>query len=181
MLLAVGTGWYVGRPQERVEVPTVDPAGADREVVAAIETASTEVHRSPRSPAAWGQLGKVLVAHSYYDEANTCFIRAQELDPRDPRWPYLHGLTLRFSDTDRAIAQIQRAVQLQGDAPAMRLRLAEALLEQGRLDEAEEQYRRLLDLDPGNPRGFLGLGRLAYQRGDMRTSREHLDKRPPVL
>jgi tetratricopeptide (TPR) repeat protein len=173
-MAAAGTGWYLWRPKATVEVPTVDPAGAEPEVIAAIKAASAGVRRSPRSAAAWGRLGKVFFAHAYYDEAGTCFARAEELEPKDARWPYLYGMVLYATDTDGGIASFRRAVRLKGDSPGLRLRLAEALLSQGRLDAAEEQYRWLLDLDPDNPRGYLGLGRLAYRRGDLKTCRKYL-------
>src|SRR5262249_56660528 len=133
---------------EKVEPPTVDPASAEPEVLAAIEAAREQVRRSPGSPAAWGQLGQVLLAHYYTDEANLCFTRAEVLEPNEARWAYLHGLTRMDSDTTEAITHWQRAVQLRGDVPAMRLRLAEALLRQGRLAAPPDQYRRLPPLDP---------------------------------
>jgi tetratricopeptide (TPR) repeat protein len=88
----------------------------------------------------------------------------------------LYGLTLQFSDTEAAIAQFQRAVQLDGDQPAMRLRLAETLLSQSRFDEAEDEYRRLLTLEPLNPRGLLGLARLACRRGDLADGRAYVQR-----
>ncbi|HEV3024739.1 MAG TPA: tetratricopeptide repeat protein, partial [Pirellulales bacterium] len=175
-LLAAGTGWYYWRLRETVSPPTIDLAGADPEVGAAIASADDAVRQSPRSVAAWGKLGEVLSAHYYDNEARVCFIRANQLDPKDARWPYLTGLTFLSSDTDAAISQYQRAVQLQSDSPAMRLRLAEALLSQDRLEEAADQFRELLALEPLNPRAQLGLGRLAYMRGDLTASREHLGR-----
>jgi tetratricopeptide (TPR) repeat protein len=173
-LLTAGAGWHFWPWRKTVDPPTIDQADADPEVAEAIEAARIEVRQSPRSAVAWGKLGQVFVAHNYDDQAIICFSQAEDLDTKEARWPYLHGLTLQFSDSESAIIQFQRAVQLQGNAPAMRLRLAEALLSQARLDEAEEQFQRLLALEPGNPRGYLGLGRLAYLRGDPQTSRDFL-------
>jgi cytochrome c-type biogenesis protein CcmH/NrfG len=173
-LVTAGAGWHFWPWRKTVEPPTIDQGDADPEVVEAIEAARMEVRQSPRSTAAWGKLGQVFVAHNYDDRAIICFSQAEDLDAKEARWPYLHGLTLLFSDTESAIIRFQCAVQLQGNSPAMRLRLAEALLSQARLDEAEEQFQRLLALEPGNPRGYLGLGRLAYLREDPQTSRDFL-------
>jgi tetratricopeptide (TPR) repeat protein len=172
--VGAGVGWYVWRSKGKAEPPAVDLAGADPEVAAAIDSAREEVRRSPRSAAAWGKLGKVLAAHSYHEAAGTCFTEAERLDPHEVRWPYFHGLTLVFSDTGAAVDQFQRAVRLGGDEPAIRLRLAEALERQGRLDETEEQLRSLLKDENLGPRARLGLGRLAYQRGDLQTARAWL-------
>lgn len=176
LLLAASVGgWYAWRQRDRVEPPTIDPATAEPEVAEAITAAHANVLRSPDA-ASWGQYGKVLVAYHYDDEANFCFAQAERLDPKEARWPYLQGMTLLFSDTDRAIACFERAVRLDKTKPAMQLRLAETLLSQGRLDEALEHYRRLLELDPGNPRGSLGLSRLTYLHGDLKASRDYLGR-----
>jgi tetratricopeptide (TPR) repeat protein len=172
--MAGGVGWYVWRSMGKVEPPAVELAAADPEVAAAIESARDEVRRSPRSAAAWGKLGKVLAAHRYLEAAGACFTEAGRLQPDEVRWPYFRGLTLAFSDSDAAVAQFQHAVQLGGDAPAVRLRLAEALEAQGRLDEAEEQFRHLLDDRALGPRAQLGLARLAYRRGDLQIARNYL-------
>jgi tetratricopeptide (TPR) repeat protein len=181
VIVAVGmgaatAGWRYWRLREAPAPPTIDRTGADPEVAEAVDQAADAVRKSPRSAATWGKLGELLVAHNYDDEARVCFTQANQLEPNDARWPYLLGMTLLFSDTDAAITQFQRAVQLQDDSPAMRLRLAETLLTQARLDEAEKQFRRLLSLEPANPRGQLGLGRLAYQRGDLAGSRDFLGR-----
>jgi tetratricopeptide (TPR) repeat protein len=47
----------------------------------------------------------------------------------------------------------------------VRLPLAETLLAEGRLDEAEQHFRAALRHDSANPRTHLGLARLAFARG----------------
>ncbi|MFL5242896.1 MAG: tetratricopeptide repeat protein [Gemmataceae bacterium] len=176
VMASAGAGWYFWPWQKAIGPPAIDQTQADQDVAAAIESARKEVRQSPRSGAAWGKLGQVFAAHNYDSEAITCFAQAEELDPKEARWPYMHGLTLLFSDGDSAIAHFQRAVILQGNSPAIRLRLAEALLAQARLNEAEEQFQHLLTLEPGSARGYLGLGRIAYLRGDLPSSRQLLRK-----
>ncbi len=135
-----------------------------------------EVRRSPRSAAAWGKLGKILAAHRFLEAARRCFIEAERLQPNEGRWPYFHGLTLAFSDNDGAINQFQRAIQLGNNEPAIRLRLAETLLTQGRLDEAEEQYGWLQKKTQFDPYSQIGLARIAYQRGDLQAARAYLNQ-----
>ena len=86
-----------------------------------------------RSAAAWGRLGKILLAHEFSDEARACFAQAEALDPAEPRWPYHQGTILSQGEPDAAIPKLQRAVERCGNDPdAPRLRLAEILLAQGR-------------------------------------------------
>jgi tetratricopeptide (TPR) repeat protein len=172
LLGIVGTGgwcawWILGVR----EPPTVDVAAADPEVGAAITAARSELFRAPRSPSAWGKLGKILAAHDYLPAARSCFIEAERLQSDEAHWPYFHGLMLAFSDNDAAIIQYEQALQRHGAVPTMRFRLAETLAAQGRTDEAEEQYRKLLDEPSLAARAELGLGRLACQRGDLDAAR----------
>src|SRR5439155_19466770 len=96
------------------------------------------VVESPRSALPWGRLGMVLVAHDRTAEANQCFAQAEQLDPREPRWPYFQGVALSLGAPEEALPKLQRAVELCGDAAeAPRRRLAELLLLQGRAEEAE--------------------------------------------
>ena len=41
--------------------------------------------------AAYGELGKLLMAASYFDAAEPCYFNAQTLAPADARWPYYLG------------------------------------------------------------------------------------------
>src|SRR5213079_2958398 len=119
------------------------------------------------------RLGMVLRAHDFDAEANRCFEEAERLDPREPRWPYLRGQTLVLTDPEAGILCLRRAVQCCGDSPtAPRLRLAEALLEQGRLDEAQSHLEQAARRDP---RARLAWGRLALLREDWRGALAHLE------
>src|SRR5205823_6345150 len=48
------------------------------------------------------------------------------------------------------------------------------LVGQGRLDDAADQLRRLLQKNANHPRAHLGLARLASLRGDLNEATEHL-------
>jgi protein O-GlcNAc transferase len=188
-LLAVGfwfirnhAAWY--RPEQAevavIEPPDIDLAGVDPAIVRAIEAAREGLNRSPRSAEAWGQLGKVLLAHGFYVPASTCLAQTERLDPTKVNWSYLQGIALITADPPdptAAIEQFQRAVELGGDVPdVLRLRLGEALLGQDRLEESEQQFQRVLKLNPANARAQLGLARLAVRRGDPETSRKYLER-----
>jgi tetratricopeptide (TPR) repeat protein len=187
-----------------IKLPEIELGGLDPAVIRAIEKARADVEQSPRSARAWGQLGKVLLAHDIHIPASTCLAQAERLDPAqerspylqfylkivygpkamlDPaqaRWPYLQGLALIAADPPdpgAAIEKFQRAVELGGDTPqTLRLRLGEALLGQDRLEEAEQQFLRILQLDPDNARAHLGLARVAVRRGDPTKSQGHLER-----
>ena len=166
-------GWHLWHTHTTA-VPSVNLDGADPEVSAAITKARDGVLRDPQAPAAWGQLGRVLAAHRYLEEARATFAEAERLQPDEVRWPYFQGLMLAFKDDDAAVAHFQRAVGRRGDTAAVRFRLAETLTALGRSDEADEQYRLLHSTPVLAARAKLGQARLAYQRGDLGGARERL-------
>src|SRR5205823_4710179 len=96
--LVVGGGVYWRHRSGGPQVPVIALEGVDREVAAAIQEAQDAVQRSPRSGEAWGRLGWCLVSHDYLAEGNFCLARAEELSPRDPRWPYLQAMMMRWTN-----------------------------------------------------------------------------------
>lgn len=177
MLLAVLAGISLWPRRRTVVPPLPDLTGVDPAVAALIREAHHHVVEQPASGGAWGHLGTVYLVHDFGGLASDCFTYAERLDPRQPRWPYLHGVPLLLSPHPEAgIPFLQRAVELCADRPlAPRLRLADALLEQGRLDEAQVNLERALRLQPSNHRAQLAHGRLAAQRAQWSQVLQRLE------
>ncbi|HEV3447758.1 MAG TPA: tetratricopeptide repeat protein [Gemmataceae bacterium] len=147
----------------------------DLEIIDAISQARHGVIENPLSGLAWGKLGMVLWAHDYAEQANFCLAQAERLDARDPRWPYFQGITLLQVDPETGIECLRRAVERCTDTlMTPRLRLGEALLDAGRLDDAALQLQRALELEPANVRARCDMGRLALLRQDWRGAIERL-------
>jgi tetratricopeptide (TPR) repeat protein len=167
-------GWRAWVRHEEPAPPDVPLAGVERPVAALIEGALQKVRQQPRSAAAWGFLGKALLAHSFQEQALVCLARAEKLDPQDPRWPYLQGMALLAEQPDRALPHLRRAVQLgerhDPGRTTPRLQLAEVLLAQGLYPEAEEQLRAVARQEPGNLRLRYNLGLLACARQDWKSA-----------
>jgi tetratricopeptide (TPR) repeat protein len=178
--LLAGALWYWRRDPPPAEPPLVALEDAEPEVRAAIESATAKVRREPRSAQAWGSLGKVLQAHRCDEESTVCFIEAARLDPADPRWPYLQAMQLLTIDPPEAVPLLRRAAECcerQGsDGKEVRVRLAETLFQVGQCDEASTLFEVLLANDPDNPRVRLGLGLVAYARGDDNGAVGHLNR-----
>lgn len=167
------TRWLTRRSPQP---PEPDLAEVDPDVVEAVTAARNKVRQQPNNGAVWGQLGMVFFVHDFHEEAERSFTQAERLDPADGRWPYLHGLSLILTNPDASILCLQRAVERCGDDPrAPRLRLAETLLNQGRLDEAELHLEQARKAEPDSARVQLGLGRLAVLRGQWRRALEYLE------
>jgi tetratricopeptide (TPR) repeat protein len=157
--------------------PVVDLTGVDPAVHRAVDAARTAILQNADSADAWGKLGMVLVGHAFSVEASdACLAQAERLDPRQPCWPYLQATSVITTDPEAAIRKLRRAVALcDCDPDAPRLQLGEVLLEQGRLEEAAEQFLRVLQQHPGDARASLSLGRVAFERSELSESITHLN------
>jgi tetratricopeptide (TPR) repeat protein len=180
LLVAVGggggLGWYVWRRSTAPVPPEIVTEGLDREWAEAIEKARQKIYADPYSAQAWGDLGKVLRAGQFLVEAAACFAQAERLEPNNPRWPYLQGEALRLRDNSAALAPLERAAALAGNADtvAPSLRLAEVLLALGRNEEAETHLRRALEIEPDDPAVHYDLGIVTFARNDWADSLVHL-------
>jgi tetratricopeptide (TPR) repeat protein len=168
--------WMFLRPPAPPEVTT---EGLDAEVAEVVSAARAGVVGNQRSAAAWGYLGRALLANETYPETSLlCFLEAERLDPDNPRWPYLAGLgLLNLSRQSDAVPKLERAVVLcdRSDEKnaAPRLRLAETLVALGQDEAAEAHVQNVLSTDAQNLRARYDLGMLASFRGDWEQARAH--------
>ena len=181
LVLAGGAAaaWQLLRPPPPAPPDPPMPQGIQQpEVRATIEAARQNVLQKPRSADAWGLLGMTLEAQLYEPEADRCFAEAARLDPSDPRWPYFRGLYAQKYDPAHAVPFFREALAAAGSSPeeksAVRLRLAETLLEERKLDEAEPLFQEELRLRPSEARAAYGLGLIAMARGDQAAAQKRL-------
>jgi tetratricopeptide (TPR) repeat protein len=173
-LVAAGA-WYKLRPAPPPEPPAVDLTTADFEVAQAVCDAQDAVRKTPRSARAWGRLGMVLAVQEFREAAVLALAEAERLDPAEPRWPYWVGAVLQRDDPETAVVKFQQAAE-RSHEPAVQLRLAEALLELSRFDEANALLQQAAQAEPGNARTEYDLGQLARARGDLRSAATHLQR-----
>jgi len=165
--VAGGIWWALGQraaPKTPASVPIDDPA-----VASAVAASRDAVIGRPDDAALWGRLGQTYLANGFSDPAHECFVEAARLDPEEPRWPYLEGISLLLRDPAAALACWQRAAECPG-SPARtevaRLRWAESLFQNNRGAEAEAIFRAIVNQQPQNIRAHLGLGLIAQSRND---------------
>ncbi len=130
---------------------------------------------------AFGFLGQLLHAFEKLDAAASSYETARRLDPTDIRWSYYLGLIGRVrGDYRKAIDDFRTARSLAPDDTATVLRLADALVELGRLEEARIHFERLERT--GKVRGgelaatLFGLGRIADLEGDPATAARFFER-----
>ncbi len=165
VLVVVGWIWQKYGQALPIAMPVIrlEEAGpAERQ---AIQDAQAVVRKKPRSAAAWGRLGIVLLAHNFEDAAGECFSAAQHLDPTSFRWPYYAGVCAAISDPQRALGDFARSAQLAPEDPWPRFRQAELLMDLQRLDEAERVLKTIDSPDQAH-RLLYDHVRLALLRQD---------------
>src|SRR5438067_1217542 len=84
-----------------------------------------------------GSLGRVLQAWEQWEAARQAYARAQALAPDAFEWRYLDAIVLqRLARPAEAAAELKAALARTPDYLPARLKLAEALLDAGALDES---------------------------------------------
>ncbi len=134
------------------------------------------VANARESAEAWGSLGKTFQAHGLEPEADEAYIRAEELDPADFRWPYLRAATLKNIRPEDALRTVDRASRLNPDYAPAHLLAAELLERAGDPDQGLDRYRRALQAAPDSALAELGIGRLLLRRGELEAARERLER-----
>ena len=178
-LIAVGAYFRPrqGASVELPEIPTVNLDGADPEISKVVGMARKSVEQNPRTAATWGHMGMILHAHGFSDAAQTCYQAAANLEHKTPFWPYLRGHLYQHGPggPEAALSHFQLAASRAPANSMAQLRLAETLLELGRLEEAEAEYRKTLAAAKDDPLAQLGLGKVAVARRQYREALEYLE------
>lgn len=126
--------------------------------------------------AAYGELGKLLMAARDVEFAEPYFLNAQSLAPTDRRWPYYLGHVYKSTGAlDRAAASFGRALELNDrDVPTL-IWLGEVHLLEGRDADAAPLFARAREADLNNLSARFGLGRVALARRDYKEAIAHFE------
>jgi tetratricopeptide (TPR) repeat protein len=126
--------------------------------------------------AAYGDLGKLLIAAEYLDTAESCFSNAQALAATDMRWPYYRGHVERLrNEPSKAAAFFEETLRLQPDHVPSLIWLGEMYLAQSRLDSAESLFTKALSLQPRSAMALYGQGRVALAKQNYAQAVMHLE------
>ena len=147
--------------------------------------------RDQRPDDAWnyGVIGDALIELGEYDRAFEAFDRMMSLRPSAAAYARVAYARELRGNPDGALEAMRlaagSAAPQDPEAQAWyATQLAELHLKNGRLVEADREYRRAVFLYPYYPLAMVGLGRVKVERGDSDTALEiYLDqlKRTPTL
>ena len=144
-------------------------------VAARIRDAHDELGRTPSDGTRWRHYARVLDAHGHDTEALQAYLVAAELT--DDAFPnlYLAGRLAVDEDLERGIALFEKARGLRPNDVPLLIRLGDALAIAERTDEAEQAFRRSLEIEETS-RAWLGLGRLTLRRADPADAAKYLER-----
>ncbi|MGC4085330.1 MAG: tetratricopeptide repeat protein, partial [Vicinamibacterales bacterium] len=136
--------------------------------------------RATASPAerakAYGDLADILMAATFFDEAQLCYRHAAREEPDEARWTYLLGhATLRKGDRDGAAAAFSRTIALEPAYVPALVWLGDTQLDLGRNDEAQATFASALAQSPGSAAVLFGAGRAALARGAYAEAVSYLE------
>jgi tetratricopeptide (TPR) repeat protein len=148
---------------------------------AAARAAITRVYRNaaarPSDARAAGDLGRMLQAWEQWEPAHEAYARAQALAPRVFDWQYLDAVVLqRLTRHAEATARLRQAVAISPGYLPARVKLAEALLDSGELEQSASLFQDLLREALAEPASQFGLGRIAAAQGHHETAVTHLQR-----
>jgi tetratricopeptide (TPR) repeat protein len=131
----------------------------------------------PTDVSAVGTLARTLHAWDQLGAAHETYLRAQALAPAAFEWLYLDGVALQqLARPAEAAARFDAALRHSPDYLPLRAKLAEALLDSGDLDRAQQMYEALARESAAEPVGEFGLGRIAAARLHHEAAVAHLER-----
>lgn len=132
----------------------------------AVDESMAALRAVPDGPGA-GSLGELYQANDYYDEAAACYRIALDIDPAEPKWPYLlaYLLVMKGQTGPEIDRLLDRTLELDPQYVPALLRRAENHENAGKLDAALDDYRRCLDTNSRDPYALIGVARIDIDRG----------------
>jgi tetratricopeptide (TPR) repeat protein len=174
-----------------------------------------ETAGNPKDASAWMWLGVVCLAQDKPEEAADALDNAYKLKPDDEDILYHRGrahllvsknsyarmfkvdpgswrvrrvLAQADSEADRhleAIAEYEAAIKLAPTQPGLHEELGSEYRNANKIPEAEEAFRRELEIDPNNVLARYKLGAIAIEHGDGATGKELIEaalrKKPGLI
>jgi tetratricopeptide (TPR) repeat protein len=193
-LLYLGISAATGRSDAGRLPALPNLSGASPAVVAHLREKDRAARASPRAPAEVLALCLAYHADMFFDEAERCYARAEELSPADWHVTYYRALAQGERGNVALLAtSMRRVVAAAPEFGPAWWRLGEAEFKQARYERAAEAWRRAESLPepqrtpPGgvpehvagpsvSAYSALGLARLALVRGDADQAKQILEK-----
>lgn len=157
-----------------VELPWPDLGSFEPAVVVALREGREELERSlgaatskQKRGAAYGELGRLYLAHHLLYAAEAAFLQAVAYDPKEFLWNYLLGYAQQEQGKHaEAIGPYRKALSIDPGNANTAFRLAQSELSDGRESVAKKSFESLLIRQPEHVAALAGLARIAIRQRD---------------
>ena len=176
VVIAIGIffGAFLTGCQRTLSVPSPNMTGLSAAIKKAFSDGKEGVVSQPKSPAAWGHLGKLYMAHDFANEAMTCFQQASKLEKQDGKWIYLQGILLEEADLEASETCYRETLKVDANSAIVRFRLGKVLTKLGRIEEARAEFQTAAELKPQEPAPRLALARLDLAAANWSAAEQNL-------
>jgi tetratricopeptide (TPR) repeat protein len=125
----------------------------------------------------WAYVQKARISYDpgFYKLAEQCAICIDSQHPDSPEARLLRGHVLHSLHRFKEAESIARRLSETRAAPFDFGLLGDALMEQGRLNEAVEAYQKMIDLKPG-PQAYTRVAHIRWLKGDLEGAIEMMRK-----
>ncbi len=153
------------------DLPRLTIANIRPQIREQLQKAYRDVEAKPKDPEVNGRLGMLLHAFEQYESAELCYRRARILDSDRFQWAYYLGLTQAIEGkNEEAAVALRDGIRLEPGYLPARLKLAEVLLNIGRLDESDGICQSIAKDDSQFAPAYYCLGRVASAKGQIAAS-----------
>lgn len=120
--------------------------------------------------------GRYDKAHQYKEEMNLYRAAVKRGIESGLLHSRIADLLVREGKKDEAIAEYEKATQLNPSDLGSLANLATAYMEKGRFDDAERDFKRILATNPDNATAQNGLGLIAIQRRNFQAALRYFER-----
>jgi tetratricopeptide (TPR) repeat protein len=185
VILTAGTyGCGGAKPRQSLDAcalalaPHSDDDAIDREIVRLQETARVSPDQSRvLEQLGWAYVQKSRISYDqgFYKLAEQCALCIESQRPDSPDALLLRGHVLFSLHRFKEAEAIARRLSETRSAPFDHGLLGDALMEQGRLNDAVHAYQRMVDLKPG-PQAYTRIAHIRWLKGDLEGALEMMRK-----
>ena len=154
-----------------------DREGLDPKIRALFGRLEARVRERPDAIETVGELCLAYEANTFWTEAAHCHRLAFSLDPEQPLWRLHHAICLKYlHDVEGALDILRDLSARYPETAEIRQQHGETALLIGLLDEAEQEFRSLIESHSTSPFGYVGLADIEVRRSRFDQARELVEK-----
>lgn len=133
--------------------------------------------RDPGEPSLPETLAQIYLQKGDFTNSLAALDQQLKLDPNNLKALFNHGaLCIQLKRYPQAVASLTRVLQSEPKNEPARLNRAIANLQNGQLEEAEQDYETLLKLMPDYYRAYYGLGEIALKRKNTAAAIQNFEQ-----